>query len=94
MLLLLSPGLMSKYLGDLKVGDSVAFKGPIPKYPYTANTKKEIGMIAGGEDSSSGTNVEPVVAGRGASTLFVQICWQLNLRLKAASSTVLPAVGD
>lgn len=41
-------GVMSKYLGELKVGDAVAFKGPIPKYPYKANTKKEIGMIAGG----------------------------------------------
>jgi cytochrome-b5 reductase len=41
-------GKMSKHLGDLKVGESVAFKGPIPKYPYTANTKKEIGMVAGG----------------------------------------------
>lgn len=40
---------MSKHLGELKVGESVAFKGPIPKYPYTANTKKEIGMVAGGE---------------------------------------------
>jgi hypothetical protein len=42
-------GKMSKHLGDLKVGESVAFKGPIPKYPYTANTKKEIGMVAGGK---------------------------------------------
>lgn len=40
---------MSKHLGELKVGDSVAFKGPIPKYPYVANSKKEIGMVAGGE---------------------------------------------
>lgn len=41
-------GKMSKFLGDLSVGDSVAFKGPIPKYPYSANSKKEIGMVAGG----------------------------------------------
>jgi hypothetical protein len=43
------PGKMSKFLGELKVGDAVAFKGPIPKYPYKANSKKEIGMVAGGE---------------------------------------------
>lgn len=45
----LDTGLMSKFLGDLKAGDAVAFKGPIPKYPYKANSKKEIGMIAGGK---------------------------------------------
>lgn len=42
-------GKMSKFLGELQVGDAVAFKGPIPKYPYTPNSKKEIGMVAGGE---------------------------------------------
>jgi hypothetical protein len=31
----------------LQVGESLAFKGPIMKYPYSANIKKEIGMIAG-----------------------------------------------
>uniref|UniRef100_A0A383W2U1 NADH-cytochrome b5 reductase n=1 Tax=Tetradesmus obliquus TaxID=3088 RepID=A0A383W2U1_TETOB len=41
-------GKMSKHMGELKVGDSLAFKGPIMKYPYSANTKKAIGMIAGG----------------------------------------------
>lgn len=41
-------GKMSKHMGDMKVGDSLAFKGPIMKYPYSANVKKEIGMIAGG----------------------------------------------
>lgn len=41
-------GKMSKHLGEMKVGESVAFKGPIPKYPYTPNAKKEIGMVAGG----------------------------------------------
>eukprot|EP00882_Tetradesmus_deserticola_P006758 GHRQ01007114.1.p1 GENE.GHRQ01007114.1~~GHRQ01007114.1.p1 ORF type:complete len:305 (+),score=125.66 GHRQ01007114.1:174-1088(+) len=41
-------GKMSKHMGDMKVGESLAFKGPILKYPYSANIKKEIGMIAGG----------------------------------------------
>jgi hypothetical protein len=31
----------------VQVGESLAFKGPIMKYPYSANVKKEIGMIAG-----------------------------------------------
>lgn len=42
-------GKMSKFLGELQVGDAVAFKGPIHKYPYSPNSKKEIGMVAGGE---------------------------------------------
>jgi len=41
-------GNMSKYIDSLKRGDSLDFKGPIPKIPYTANMKKEIGMLAGG----------------------------------------------
>lgn len=48
------PGKMSKHLGEMKVGESVAFKGPIPKYPYTPNAKKEIGMVAGGEQPGLG----------------------------------------
>lgn len=53
------PGKMSKYLGELKEGDSVAFKGPIPKYPYKPNTKKEIGMVAGGEKARQDDTVTP-----------------------------------
>jgi NAD(P)H-flavin reductase len=61
------PGKMSKHLGEMKVGESVAFKGPIPKYPYSPNTKKEIGMVAGGEQ-----------AGMGCSTLWhCHTVWQL-----------------
>jgi len=41
-------GTVSKYLCSLKAGDSVEVKGPFPKLPYSANMKKEIGMIAGG----------------------------------------------
>eukprot|EP00775_Hariotina_reticulata_P004445 gene4445-4700_t len=41
-------GKMSKYMGELKVGDSLSFKGPLLKYKYAPNLKKEIGMIAGG----------------------------------------------
>jgi hypothetical protein len=58
---------MSKFLGDLAVGDSVAFKGPIPKYPYSANSKKEIGMVAGGEGGGRGL-------GRGAVTVSTASC--------------------
>jgi len=28
-------GLASKYIHEMKVGDSLAFKGPIKKFPYT-----------------------------------------------------------
>jgi len=41
-------GIMSKHIDELKPGDSLEIKGPIPKFPYTANMKKEIGMVAGG----------------------------------------------
>lgn len=54
------PGKMSKHLGELKVGESVAFKGPIPKYPYSPNTKKEIGMVAGGEQAELHCSMEVV----------------------------------
>lgn len=39
---------MSKHIGDLKVGDTLEIKGPIPKWPYKPNVKKHIGMVAGG----------------------------------------------
>mmetsp|Transcript_28310 Transcript_28310/g.76462 ORF Transcript_28310/g.76462 Transcript_28310/m.76462 type:complete len:320 (-) Transcript_28310:580-1539(-) len=41
-------GKMSKFIGDLKVGDTLEMKGPINKYPYAPNIKKNIGMVAGG----------------------------------------------
>jgi len=41
-------GVMSKYIGQLKVGSTLDIKGPIPKIPYTPNMKKTIGMVAGG----------------------------------------------
>lgn len=41
-------GNVSKYLGGLKVGDSIAVKGPFAKLQYKANMKKKIGLIAGG----------------------------------------------
>jgi len=41
-------GKMSKHFGNLHPGDELLMKGPITKLPYTANMKKEIGMVAGG----------------------------------------------
>lgn len=41
-------GNMSKHIHSLKVGDKLLVKGPIAKYPYKANMKKRIAMIAGG----------------------------------------------
>ena len=39
---------MTTYIHNMKPGDHLEVKGPIPKLPYKANMKKEIGMIAGG----------------------------------------------
>ncbi|KAJ7103175.1 cytochrome-b5 reductase [Mycena belliarum] len=41
-------GVMSKYIHSLKVGDSLAIKGPIPKFPYRENEFDEIALIGGG----------------------------------------------
>lgn len=41
-------GNMSKHLHEMKIGDVLEVKGPIIKFPYTANSKSNIGMIAGG----------------------------------------------
>jgi len=41
-------GAMGSHLSNMKIGDVLMVKGPMPKKPYIANSKKEIGMIAGG----------------------------------------------
>jgi len=41
-------GVMSKHIFEMKVGDKLDIKGPIPKKPWVANQYKEIGLIAGG----------------------------------------------
>ncbi|KAJ7492260.1 cytochrome-b5 reductase [Mycena latifolia] len=41
-------GVMSKYIHSLKVGDSLAIKGPIPKFPYRENEFDEVALIGGG----------------------------------------------
>eukprot|EP00195_Chlamydomonas_chlamydogama_P016022 CAMPEP_0202889976 /NCGR_PEP_ID=MMETSP1392-20130828/509_1 /ASSEMBLY_ACC=CAM_ASM_000868 /TAXON_ID=225041 /ORGANISM="Chlamydomonas chlamydogama, Strain SAG 11-48b" /LENGTH=297 /DNA_ID=CAMNT_0049573441 /DNA_START=119 /DNA_END=1012 /DNA_ORIENTATION=- len=41
-------GKMGPYIDSLKIGDTLEMKGPIPKYPYSPNIKKKIGMVAGG----------------------------------------------
>lgn len=41
-------GVMSKHIHSLKIGDTLEMKGPILKFEYKPNTKREIGMIAGG----------------------------------------------
>ena len=41
-------GKMSQHLTQLKPGDTLDFKGPMPKLKYEANMKRKIGMIAGG----------------------------------------------
>ena len=39
---------MSTHIHNLKPGDTLAFKGPIPKYPLAANKHEHITLIAGG----------------------------------------------
>ncbi|KAJ9054267.1 NADH-cytochrome b5 reductase [Entomophthora muscae] len=41
-------GAMTSYMAGLKPGDSLEVKGPFVKFPYKANTLKEITLIAGG----------------------------------------------
>ncbi len=39
---------MSEHLHAMKAGERLDFKGPIPKYPWTANKHDQIALIAGG----------------------------------------------
>lgn len=39
---------MSVHIHDLKPGDELEIKGPIPKYPWTPNKHEHIALIAGG----------------------------------------------
>ncbi|GAA5859346.1 hypothetical protein JCM1840_004573 [Sporobolomyces johnsonii] len=41
-------GVMTEHIFKLKPGDELAFKGPIPKFPYKANEFESIALIAGG----------------------------------------------
>jgi len=41
-------GPMSEHLHNMKAGQRLDFKGPIPKYPWTANKHEHIALIAGG----------------------------------------------
>ncbi|KAI0976541.1 oxidoreductase NAD-binding domain-containing protein [Xylaria arbuscula] len=41
-------GPMSTYLHDLVPGQRLDFKGPLPKYPWTANKHEHIALVAGG----------------------------------------------
>jgi cytochrome-b5 reductase len=39
---------MSEHLHSMSPGESLSFKGPIPKYPWSANKHTHITLIAGG----------------------------------------------
>lgn len=41
-------GRVSSYCCDMEVGNHIDVRGPLPKYNYVANRKRDIGMIAGG----------------------------------------------
>ncbi|KAF9315792.1 NADH-cytochrome b5 reductase [Podila horticola] len=44
----LSAGVMSAHIHNLKVGDTLALKGPMSKYPLQANQHESVSLIAGG----------------------------------------------
>lgn len=46
---------MGPHIDSLKIGETLELKGPIPKYPYTPNIKKSIGLVAGG------TGIAPMI---------------------------------
>lgn len=48
-------GMMSRYVHQLKKGDKLEIKGPIPKYPYEPNKFQKIVLIAGG------TGITPMI---------------------------------
>lgn len=41
-------GPMSTHIHDLKPGQTLEVKGPLPKYPWTANKHEHIALVAGG----------------------------------------------
>lgn len=41
-------GVMSSHMHEMKVGEELAMKGPIPKYPWTANKHSHVALISGG----------------------------------------------
>ena len=41
-------GPMSTHMHDLEPGQTLSFKGPIPKYPLTTNQHKHVALLAGG----------------------------------------------
>lgn len=41
-------GPMSTHLHDMKPGDTLEIKGPIPKYPWSTNKHDHVALIAGG----------------------------------------------
>ena len=46
---------MSKYIANLKVGDTLEMKGPIPKYNWDQGKVDNVGMVCGG------TGITPMV---------------------------------
>ncbi|KAL6756716.1 hypothetical protein V8C86DRAFT_2643455 [Haematococcus lacustris] len=68
-------GNMSKHMGNLKVGDSLEMKGPIPKIPYQANMKKQIGMVAGGTGLTPMLQVIDAVLANPADTTKVSLLY-------------------
>ncbi|EPQ59980.1 ferredoxin reductase-like protein [Gloeophyllum trabeum ATCC 11539] len=41
-------GVMTPWIANMKPGDKISVKGPLPKWPYKINEFDDVGMIAGG----------------------------------------------
>ncbi|TFK56332.1 cytochrome-b5 reductase [Heliocybe sulcata] len=41
-------GVMTPWIANMKLGEKIAVKGPLPKWPYKINEFDDVGMIAGG----------------------------------------------
>jgi len=79
-------GLLTPHLANLKIGDTVGFRGPIGAMKYTRGLSKHIGMIAGGtgvtpmyqliraicEDENDATSVRLIYANNAAEDILVK----------------------
>lgn len=76
-------GKMSKHMAEMKVGDSLEMKGPIPKIPYKANMKNSIGMVAGGTGITPMLQVRRLVGlSLGCRGRAANLVWRLQLVFK------------
>lgn len=46
-------GALTTYIHEMKPGEELAFKGPLPKHQWKANEFEHVGLIAGGTGISA-----------------------------------------